>query len=117
MSGNDAFVADGAGLFDMQLSFAVSGGGLTRRLNAGESFSLDFAGIAGLQAESFSFPSVPVGAAESQLIAVQVAGIGASESDGWHTVPEPTSTTILISGLGYVAFGRCRTRHAPRAID
>lgn len=112
--GNDTLEGGGGGLFDMQFTFAVSGGGFSRRFNAGESFSLDFDGIAGLNANSFNFLSTPPAANGIQLLAAHIEGIGASAADGWHTVPEPAAVSLALLGLGPSCL---RRRSGPRRIS
>jgi hypothetical protein len=107
----NAFEADAGGFFDWELQFAVSGGGQTRRFNQGESFSFDLGGIAGLNANSFNFPSAPPATNGPQLLSVLIQNIGPDALEGFHTVPEPGSGSVVLLAFGIVAL---RRRREPR---
>jgi hypothetical protein len=98
--GTDLFEAGGGGLFDFELQFAVSGGGLTRRFNQGESFSFDLGGIPGLNANSFNFASAPPAANGVPLMSMLVQGIGPDALEGFHTIPEPGAALLALAALG-----------------
>ena len=106
--GTDEFEAGGGGQFDWELRFAVSGGGQTRRFNQGESFRFDLSGIAGLNANSFNFPSAPPAPNGQQLLAVQIQNIGPDALEGYHTIPEPATGALVLVGLGALASRRRR---------
>ena len=101
--GNDAFEAGGGGQFDLQFEFAVSGGGLTRRWNQGESFSFDINGPPELNANSFNYFSAPPAVNGTQLMSLQIQGIGPNAEDGYHTVPEPGVALLSLLALGATA--------------
>ena len=107
--GADQFEADGGGRYDWELQFAVSGGGLTRRFNQGESFSFDLNGIPGLTANSFNFQSATPAPNGQYPTAVLIQGIGPDMLEGWHSVPEPTATSLALIAIGALAARRRRS--------
>ena len=106
--GSNQFEADGGGLFDWELVFSVSGGGFARRFNQGESFSFDLDGIPGLTANSFNFLSATPAPNGQYPTAMLIQGIGPDMLEGWHSVPEPTGTSLAVIAMGTLAARRRR---------
>jgi hypothetical protein len=112
-AGNNAWQADGDGLYDFRVEFANAP--ISDRFQDGESFVLNITG-AGLIASSFDYLSAPAGGHGPFHTAAHVQGIGAGgQFSGWiansagssNDVPEPTTLTLVLFGL---AFGATRMR-------
>ena len=103
----DALEAGGGGLFDAQLNFSDSGGGLSRRWNVGEVWTVDILG-AGLTAASFGFDAALPAPEGAQPLAAHILHFSSAEDRGWLTIPEPTAAGLLVAGLAGVTLRRRR---------
>jgi hypothetical protein len=108
--GADQFEADGGGFYDVEFQFAVSGGGFSRRFNQGESFRFDLGGIPGLNANSFNFVSAPPAASGQHVMSTLIQGIGPDLLEGYHTVPEPTASALVLIAMSALASRNRRRR-------
>jgi hypothetical protein len=99
-TGENDFMADGDGYFDIQFAFSQADGG-DRRFGAGELVQYTISGIPGLTASSFDFLSEEDGNQGEFPTAAHVGAIGPDDDcSGWISVPEPTTLSLLlVAGL------------------
>lgn len=99
-TGENAFIADGDGLFDIQVEFYTSDGP-SKRFGAGDAVQYTITGIPTLTASSFDFLSEQDGGGQGLYpTAAKVGGIGSHNDSGWISVPEPTTLSLLlVAGL------------------
>src|SRR5690606_8512015 len=104
-TGEDAFQADGDGLYDILFSFAPPPGGPFPgpRFAPGDWIEYEITGISGLTENSFAFLSAPAGGHGPFPTAAHVQGIGpGGEGSGWVTVPIPQTAYLGFAGLALV---------------
>jgi hypothetical protein len=97
--GEDAFMADGDGKYDIQLAFAV-GGNASTVFGAGESVTYDITAT-GLTANDFNQLSTPAGGHGPFFTAAHVqntTGAGSGGSGWIAPVPEPSATLLVPLG-------------------
>ncbi len=93
--GDDAFQADGDGLYDILIDFDKDG--QQKAFNGGDIIQYTIT-LASLTANSFNFPSAPNGGTGEYETAAQLLGLGELQDSAWVTIPEPA--TIVLLGLG-----------------
>lgn len=107
--GEDAFKADGDGLYDIELSFSTSMG----MFQNGDSITYLISGISGLSASDFAFESTPAGGHGPFYAAAQIQGISPNNQSGWvepsagpipliSMVPEPAAFGVAAVVLASV---------------
>jgi PEP-CTERM motif len=111
--GTDSFKADGDGKYDVLFDFSTVSGST---FGAGESVTYQISGISGLDANDFVYLSAPNGGHGPFYAAAHVQGIGAEGGfSGWvepslgaqpFLVPEPSSSMLVVFGLGFLGFVR-----------
>ncbi len=97
-TGVNAFLANGDGMFDIQVRFDNTDGAV-KRFGVGDAVEYTITGIPTLTAYSFDYLSDMDGGQGTYPTAAHVGGIGPSNSDsGWISVPEPGALTLLLAG-------------------
>jgi hypothetical protein len=97
--GEDAFMADGDGKYDIQLAFAV-GGNASTVFGVGDSVSYDISAT-GLTANDFNQLSTPAGGHGPFFTAAHVqntTGTGSGGSGWIAPIPEPSATLLVPLG-------------------
>jgi len=99
-TGTDEYKADGDGMYDIDIIFALSGGSSVQ-FDAGDVAVFTLGGISSLTADSFDYLSAPAGGHGPFPTAAHVQAIG--EDSGWITtgsepVPDPATLTLLAVG-------------------
>jgi len=108
--GNNLFLADGDGNFDINFDFPPPPGNYASRLTAGQSVIYDLTYVSPITASSFDYFSEMGGGQGSYLAAAQIEGIfDNGQGSGWiGAVPEPS--TGLLLGLGMTLLAASRRR-------
>jgi hypothetical protein len=105
--GNNMFMSDGSGSYDILFDFPPPPGSSTVRFTAGETIVYDLTYISPIDVTDFNFPSTG-GANGAYISAAQVQRIAPSNSSGHiGVIPEPATGLLLGLGLaGLAAAGR-----------
>jgi len=111
--GQDAYRADGDGLFDIKIEFSTQDGGSDHRFGVGDNAKCVITGIDTLTAGSFDFISAPDGGQGEYPTVAHLQGIDGGEENGsgWITVPEPAALSLLVLGAGML-LRRSRSRRS-----
>ena len=112
--GENAFMADGDGKYDILISYATSG---SKIFSGGDtsSFDITYSGSGTFDAQSFDFLSSPAGGHGPFYAAAHVLDTSPSGGSGWlapvPTVPLPPSLPLLAAGLfGFAALTARKSR-------
>jgi len=101
-TGANAFMADGDGQFDIQVTFANNDGPPTR-FGFGDALTYSITGIATLTASSFDFESQMGGGQGSFPAAAHIGATGPNNEDsGWISTPEPGTLALLALGVPFL---------------
>jgi hypothetical protein len=101
--GNNAFKADGDGLYDIRFDFSTSNG---HDFGAGDSVSYIVTGPASMNADSFTYLSKPAGGVGPYYEAAHILSIGQGGNSVWaspttgpgNPVPEPAAIVLGLVG-------------------
>lgn len=109
LMGNNLFMADGDGFFDIAFNFPQPPGSGALRFTEGETVIYDLTYISAIDVSSFLYFSEMGGGTGVFLAAAHIQRTGGGQESGWiGAVPEPGSATLL--GLGITALGLKRRR-------
>lgn len=109
--GNNLFMANGDGLFDIAFNFPQPPGQGVGRFTGGETVIYDITFTSPIDIFSFLYNSELGGGQGAFLVAAQIQKTGDGSESGWigaTVIPEPGSATLL--GLGITALGLKRRR-------
>jgi len=112
LTGNDLYMADGDGFFDLLFDFPPPPGNDASRFTGGETVIYDLTYIAPITVGAFDFLSEMGGGAGSFNTAAQILSIGPSDNgSGWiGFVPEPGTASLLALGMLMLAGSRRRSQ-------
>lgn len=108
--GNNLFMADGDGFFDIAFNFPQPPGGGAFRFTEGETTIYDLSYTSAIDITSFVFESEMGGGNGTYFAAAQIQGTGGGAESGWIGAPVPEPGTATLLGLGLTALGVKRRR-------